>query len=120
MTDVQILRAAACIATADGIVAPEERRVLDRLAHRAGVGAASLGAMIDQGLHDPGFRDDQLELIRGQTDRVLVSLFRTALADGELKDEERALLRQFAGKIDVPADRFDRLLSEAERLAREE
>ena len=48
MRQVAILRAACCVAGADGHTSDAEQRVVKRLADEAGVGDASLEAMIER------------------------------------------------------------------------
>jgi len=55
MRQVELLRAACCVAGVDGHASDAEQLILQRLADEAGVGAASLSAMIELAETDEQF-----------------------------------------------------------------
>jgi len=107
--DVEILRAACCIAAADGEVAERERRAIEVLADRAGVGSASLQAMIDAG-GDKRFIEDQLDFIRRDPEEVIATLWQVGAIDGKLGSNEKRVLRYFARKMGMSDDQYEATL----------
>ncbi len=115
MTQVEVLRAACCIAGLDGRVCDAEHPLIKRLAEGAGVGAASLNAMITRAERDRNFYEEQFDLLKGEPEETMKTLFRVAVADGDVTQEERIVLRHFAKALGLNEKRFDELLSAAER-----
>lgn len=101
MSDLEVLRAACCVAGADGKIDEHERRVIERLAETAGVGKASLKAMIDMAETDPEFHKNQLGILRTDPGRALRRLYVTAAANGDVTDQERDLLHHFGQRLDM-------------------
>jgi len=118
MRKVEILRAACCIAGVDGEVCDQEHPLLVRLAREAGVGAASLSAMIERAREDRSFFEKQFDVFKTDPDETMKILFRVAVADGVLTQAERVVLGHFAQKLGQPEERFEALLAAAERHAR--
>ncbi len=81
MHQVEILRAACCVAGIDGDTTDRERRLLTHLADQIGVGQASLQAMIDRAERDKSFCDEQFLLLKTRPDKTLGILLKVALAD---------------------------------------
>ena len=73
MDDLEILRAACCIAGLDQEIGDQEQPYLRKLADRAGVGDTSLEAMIDQARTDPEFYEQQLLFLKRDGDKVISS-----------------------------------------------
>ena len=115
MQDVEILRAACCVAGLDEQITDSERGMLKRLANHAGVGAVSLEAMIDRAVSDPDFYQEQFEMVRTDPDATMKALFCVAVADRELTTDERVILHHFAAKLGMAPERFDQLLAAARK-----
>ena len=113
MRDVEILRAACCVAGLDQQISSAERRLLERLAEHAGVGKTSLDAMIDRAVDDSDFYQEQFKTIRTDPDSTMKALFCIAVADHELSTEERVILHQFATRLGMDPKRFNQLLAAA-------
>lgn len=114
MAQVQILRAACCVAGIDGNVAPEELPLLQRLAQAAGVGGASFKAMLEQAQGDPNFYQQQFRVLKTDPEVTMKVLFAIAMADCRLREEERVILRYFADQLGMSPERFDQYLAAAE------
>ena len=91
MHKVEILRAACCIAGADGEASEGELRLLKQLADQIGVGQASLDAMVDRSVRDPSFCNEQFQLLKTKPDKTLKILLKVAMSDRELEDAENKL-----------------------------
>lgn len=115
MHKVEILRAACCVAGIDGDTTDRERSMLAKLADQIGVGEASLQAMIDRAEGDSGFCDEQFILLKTQPDKTMRILLQVALADHELTDDECGVLQQFAERLGLAADRFQRVLEQTKK-----
>ncbi len=115
MTDLELLTAACCVAGLDGQVCEKELPILKQLAERAGVGKASLEAMMDRAVSDQSFYEQQLEIVTRTPDRTLKMLFLIAVSDEELGVPERVILHYFADKLEISQDRFNQILAAAEK-----
>jgi tellurite resistance protein len=115
MDDVAILRAACCVAGLDERVDDREQRMLERLADKAGVGRASLEAMIERAVEDSGFYKEQFKLITTDPDATLKTLLCVAIADGELSVDERVILQHFADVLGMNEQRYDQLVEAARK-----
>ena len=62
---VELLRAACCMAGLDGTIGDAELAIIQKLATDAGVGAASLKAMMDRAKSDPSYYEQQFRFLRG-------------------------------------------------------
>ena len=118
MSDVDVLRAACCLAAVDGKITEREMPVIQKLADHAGVGQASLRAMIDRALHEPSYFEKQFEILKADPEPTLIALTGVAVSDGDLSMDQRVMLRYFADKLGLSADRFDKLMSAAEKLVK--
>ena len=112
MRKVDLLRAACCVAGADGEVSPDELRFVKRLADEAGVGAASLEAMIDRAQTDEAYHADQFRVLEFDAKETMQLLFRAAVVDGELRSNEAKVLQRLSRRLGVPAERFDSWLKQ--------
>jgi len=119
MDQVEVIRAACCIAGLDAHIHDEERRLLEQLAHQVGVGRASLEAMIDRGRSDRTFYEKQFKLFRGDPEAAMKVLFTIAMADGELSTDERVILQHFAEAVGLSTEQYDQLLTAAEKQMQE-
>jgi uncharacterized tellurite resistance protein B-like protein len=115
LNDLEVLRAACCVAGLDGEVSARELPLLKQLAERAGVGRVSLEAMMQKATSDRAFYEQQLAYLNADVEDVIRVLFKVAMADGRLSVEERVVLRYFADKLKIPAERFERFLQAAEK-----
>ena len=113
MEQVEVLRAACCIAAADGEVSKAEVELIHRLARTTGVGKASREAMIDQALNNPAFLESQFRFLMHDPDRAMKILLFIAAADGEMDKEEEVVLRDFAQRIHLDETRLQQLLKRA-------
>jgi len=116
MRRVEILRAACCVAGADQQIGPLEKPFLDRLAAEAGVGLASLEAMMDRSVNHEEFYKEQFSVLSADPKTTMTLLFRIAIVDGSLQEREAEVLQYLADKLDVPSDRFDRWLKQAQQF----
>ena len=105
MRDVEVLRAACCIAGADGEIESDEAGYLQQLAQKAGVGAASLSAMMELAANDSNFRQQQFRVLKSDPVATMELLFSIALADGEVTSDEGELLRLFAARLELGENR---------------
>jgi len=113
MKKVEVLRAACCVAGIDGETSPEERRVLDMLAAQAGVGLASLTAMIERSESDQGFYKEQFRVLKAEPKETMKLLIGIALADNKLRTIERQVLERLGKRLGVDKETFDNWLSQA-------
>ena len=113
MRQVDILRAACCVAGADGHITEAEQQIIKRLAGEAGVGAASLSAMIERAVTDERYYADQFRVLYVDPRETMQLLFRVAVVDGVLDKEEAVVLKRLAQRLEVPPARFDAWLKQA-------
>ena len=118
MQQVEVLRAACCLAASDGKIAEREMVLLRKLAEQPGVGSASLNAMIERAKTEPGYFQKQFELLKADAESSMLTLFGVAISDGELSDDQRVMLHYFADKLGLSEARFEKLLSSALELLR--
>lgn len=111
--DVEVLRAACCIAGIDQQISEPEMKVLVEMADVVGVGRASLTAMINRARADPDFYKEQFKMTQKDPDKAIVALVRVALADGRLGTRETQLITLFARKVGLAQTRIDQLLAAA-------
>ncbi len=107
MRKVDLLRAACCVAGADGDTSDAERRALQTLADRAGIGTASLQAMIDLAESDDKFLDSQFRVAVEKPQETLKVLFKVAIIDGRLGRDEAIVLKRLAKLVSVESEQFD-------------
>jgi len=87
--EVEILRAACCVAGLDGGVCQDELMLLQRLASEVGVGSMSLDAMIKRAEGDSDFYQELFQYVSADAEATMKLLFRLAIADRELHVNER-------------------------------
>ncbi len=112
-THAQVLCAATVVAGADGHIDDLERKVLERLGARLGVGPRSLDALLRQALGDPSYVQKKLTELSAHAADTMKMLFTVAVADGTLMEDELAVLRELSDKIGLPIERFERIHSAA-------
>jgi uncharacterized membrane protein YebE (DUF533 family) len=115
MEHIEILRAACCVAGLDLKVTGYERKLLEKLAERAGVGGASLDAMLHRATKDPDFYQEQFSIVQTDPDTSIKTLFLAAIVDGELSGDERMVLAEFAHRLGMAPQRFDQILAAAKK-----
>lgn len=115
IAEVELVRAACCVAGLDEKVCENERPILQKLARGVGVGQASLEAMIDRARNDQEFYREQFRILKPEADRAIRILLQVAMADGEITQEERIILHHFAERLEIDDEKFDRLLHKAEQ-----
>lgn len=116
MQRVDVLRAACCVAGIDGQPNDAERAVIDKLAAEVGVGAASLNAMVERGATDPNFHEEQFRVLKADPQQTMAALLEVAMADGKISENESGVLKALSGKLNVPADVFDQLMSSVSKM----
>lgn len=109
MTEVEVLRAACCIAGADGKVDDAELKMLQQLAEKAGVGRASLEAMISRAETEPEFYKQQFRVLKSEPEETIKLLFGVAARDGQLEKSEIEILKDFARKLGMESETFVQL-----------
>ena len=104
---VEVLRAACCVAGIDGDIAPKELQLIQKLAARIGVGRASLEAMLQRAQSDKNFYQAQFRILKADPTEAMKLLFGVALADGKLQQSESEVLWQLAENLGVSRKQFD-------------
>ena len=117
MIKVEVLRAACCVAGADGDSTDAEREMLNRLAKETGVGLASLEAMISRACGDQGFCNEQFRILKADPKEAMAILLDVAMADGVIDNTEAEILKVLAERLAVPDDIFNALLVKATEIA---
>ncbi|MGI9495923.1 MAG: TerB family tellurite resistance protein [Mariniblastus sp.] len=107
MQEVEVLRAACCVAGIDGEITAGELVIINQLAEKAGVGKASLEAMIARGETDPEFYKEQFRVLKDNPREAMVSILKVATADHSLAKDEIEVMRKFAEKLGISAESFD-------------
>lgn len=117
MVKVEVLRAACCVAGANGETSGKENLVLKRLAKETGVGQASLEAMISRACSDQNFCNEQFRVLKADPREAMAILLEVAMSDGVIDNNEAAILKVLAGKLEVPDQVFDNLMIKAAEIA---
>ena len=107
MQEVEVLRAACCVAGIDGEITAGELLMINQLAEQAGVGKASLEAMIARGETDPEFYKEQFRVLKDNPRKAMVSILKVATADHSLAKDEIEVMRKFAEKLGISSESFD-------------
>lgn len=114
ITDVELLRAACCVAGLDGEVTEPEEQILRTLKEKAGVGEASFQAMLDRARSDPEYHEDVLDIIRPNAQRVVEFLAQIAAADGEVSTNERDVIVTLGERLGLERDHVQQVLTSAD------
>jgi len=116
MQKVDILRAACCVAGCDGEMIDSERHVIEKLAGDVGVGKASLEAMIERGINDPEFHQEQFRVLKSDPQESMAALLQVAMADGRISDGETQVLKALSEKLEIPGNVFEQLMSSVSKM----
>lgn len=112
MQRVDLLKAACCVAGADG-VSTSEISIVDKLANDIGVGKASLDAMLARAARDPDFYREQFKILKEEPNHCMNTLMQVALADGSITENETKVLGNLANQLGMEPAVFSELLEEA-------
>ncbi len=112
MRRVEILRAACCVAGADLTIAEAEKPLLDRLAQEAGVGFASLEAMMERATQNEDFYREQFRVLSADPKMTMTLLYKVAISDRQLDLQEIKILKFLATQLEVSDDQFERWLQQ--------
>ena len=112
---VEVLRAACCVAALDERICEHEQQVLEKLRDQIGVGQASFEAMLDRARNDDAYYEEQFKIAMVDPDAAIKTLFSLAIADHQITMNERVILQHFAEKLGMSADRFEQIRAAAER-----
>ena len=104
---------------ASGLLWAAGAQGLQELADQAGVGSASLTAMMERALSDPDFYEQQFGILKTDPDATIKALFGVACADRQLLPDERIVIRHFADQLGMSEEHFDTLLEAAQKRADE-
>lgn len=115
MNELDVLKAACCIAGMDEDVGFQERKVMQMLASRAGVTPTSFDTMMDQALEDDDFFEGQLNLLQSNLDDAIRLLLRVAVVEGKLDPGEREVLLHFSEQIGMTSEHFEQILTATKR-----
>ena len=115
LNDLEVLKAACCIAGMDEDVGFQERKVMQMLASRAGVTPSSFDTMMDQALGDDDFFEGQLNLLQSNLDDAIRLLLRVAVVEGKLDPGEREVLLHFSEQLGMTSEHFGQILTATER-----
>ena len=114
MVKVQVLRAACCVAGADGLTEPAERAIVEKLAKEVGVGDASIQAMLERATTEPDYVKDQFRVLKAEPENTMRLLISVAASDQQLEDAELAVLRQLGDQLGMESTKLDQLIEEAQ------
>ncbi|MFW6059198.1 MAG: hypothetical protein ACODAQ_03400 [Phycisphaeraceae bacterium] len=114
-TEVEILRAACCIAALDNEVCEKEQAILEKLRDRLGVGRVSFQAMLDRARSDHNFYEEQFKIAQVDADHAIKTLTVLAMADHQITLNERVVLQHFAATLGMDQQRFDQIYAAAEK-----
>ena len=106
MAKVEVLRAACCVAGADGNVDESERKLIQELANKVGVGKASLEAMILRAETEPDFYKSQFLVLKTDPSSTMTTMFEIATDDRELEADELKLLKHFSERLGLSEEGF--------------
>ncbi len=117
---VEVLRAACCVAGLDQQICDNEKRVLETLRQQIGVGQASFDAMLDRARDDEAYYQEQFKLAMIDAEYAIKTLLTLAIADHQITRTERIILQHFAQKLGMSQDRFEQLLATAEKYSEQD
>ena len=113
---IELLRAACCVAGIDKDASEAEMSVIDKLVKQTGVGRASLQAMVDRATSDEEFYKEQFNVLKADPSESMAFLLQVAMADGKLTEGEIHVLANLSQRLDVAADDFQRLISQVTEM----
>ncbi len=117
MQRVELLKAACCVAGADGETTDRELELLERLASDVGVGTASFTAMMERAKSDTSFCQAQFKYLQDNQVDCMAVLLQVAIADGSISTDEQEVLRHLAKNLKIPSDVFNELVQQANEVA---
>jgi tellurite resistance protein len=103
----ELLKAVLVMACVDGRISGREKGLIRALAARAGVGDASLSAMINQVQNDPDAKDRVFKRAVADPEKAMQLLVATANLDGRITEEEREMLVDVSFLLGVSAQKFN-------------
>ena len=106
MARVEVLRAACCVAGADGTVDDDERKLIDDLAEKVGVGRASLDAMVLRAETEPDFYENQFRVLKIDPGATMSLMFEVASQNRKIDPNEMAMLQHFAKRLGMDEASF--------------
>lgn len=109
--ELEILKAACCVAGVDGGISDREMVLLRTLASSAAVGEASFGAMVDRATTEPESYREEFDLPLGDADEAMKTLVDIAAAQGDPSERQQDMLRYFAERVGVGRDRLEALVT---------
>ncbi len=117
MEELELLKAAIAVALSDGELRRSEKGIVEGLALRIGVGRASLDAMIDAARQDDSTADNILILSKERARSAFELLVAEARIDGDISNEERAVLVRIAMALGITGDAFQAIYQAGIRRA---
>lgn len=114
---VELLRAACCVAAADGEITDGELVLLRRLAADVGVGRASFQAMLERASRDSDFSKSQFVIFNENRSECIAALMEIAVSDGTICQQEEEVLRTLASNLKVSDEAFEQVLQQCRQLA---
>ncbi len=102
----ELLKAAVALAVADGKLRSSEMGVVESLAARCGVGKSSLKAMLKAAVKGVDIIDSTVFRSKEAVHQAFELLVAQAHIDGEIRNEERDVLRRIAGALGIAGDEF--------------
>ena len=72
--------------------------------------------MMDRATSDQEFYKEQFKAFKSEPQETMAGLLEVAIADGQINDEEVAVLGELAGRLDVPAEVFQELVQRVKSL----
>ncbi len=113
---VDLLRAACCVAGADGKTTENEAALISKLAKSEGVGTASVNAMIERAQRDPDFCREQFRVLKADPKENMAILIEVAMADGKLTEAEINSLLALAENLEIRRGTFDQLITQVTKM----
>ncbi len=119
----ELLKAVIALAISDGRISGREKGLIKALAGKAGVGGASLDAMIGQASQDTSARQALFDRAMKNPEQAMQLMVAAANVDGHISEEERELLVEVSTILGVSARRFGEIfqtgLAVSKRVARD-
>ena len=113
---IELLRAACCVAGIDKEASQAEMKIIDQLVKKTGVGRASLQAMVDRATSDDEFYKEQFNVLKSDPSKSMTFLLQVAMADGKLTEGEIHVLSKLSQRLGVSPDDFQRLISQVDDM----
>jgi len=113
---VDVLRAACCVAGADGETDEQEMSLLLKLAADVGVGTASLDAMISRAESDVAFCEEQFRFLKDDPSECVAIMMQVASVNGVVGDQEQQVLQKLANNLGISPAIFTQLLEQTKNF----